>query len=241
MSRRSTAGLLAAGLAGSILPLVGAAAPVVLPSAYAAEDAICSETVLPETEVLAGSKARTNPALDAHARARGAGGHRRQRREGRGHRQRDPAGPGDQPGRGDGVAGTAGRPPLRPRHDRRRPDLRARRRGPGRAGDRHPRLRHRRRGRVAGREGRHLPGHRRRDRGGHRAAPDHPVPGRQHRAVGRDGRPRAAAGDQGAAEARRGRGGLGGQRGPRGVGRLQGHDQQRRRGLPGRLQAACWR
>lgn len=63
MSRRSAAGLLAAGLAGSMLPLVGAAAPVVLPSAYAAEDALCSETVLPETEVLAGSKARTNPAL----------------------------------------------------------------------------------------------------------------------------------------------------------------------------------
>lgn len=63
MSRRSAAGLLAAGLAGSMLPLVGAAAPVVLPSAYAAEDAPCSETVLPDTEVLAGSKARTNPAL----------------------------------------------------------------------------------------------------------------------------------------------------------------------------------
>lgn len=64
MSRRCVAGLLAAGLAGSILPLVGAAAPVVLPSAYAAEDAICSEAVLPDTEQLTGSKTRTNPPLE---------------------------------------------------------------------------------------------------------------------------------------------------------------------------------
>lgn len=63
MSRRSAAGLLVAGLAGSMLPLVGAAAPVVLPAAYAAEEALCSETVLPDTEALADSKARTDPAL----------------------------------------------------------------------------------------------------------------------------------------------------------------------------------
>ena len=63
MSRRSAAGLLVAGLLGSGLPLVGAATPVVLPSAYAAGDAPCSETVLPDTEVLADSGARTNPPL----------------------------------------------------------------------------------------------------------------------------------------------------------------------------------
>lgn len=63
MSRRTAAGLLAAGLAGSLLPLVGAAGAV-LPSAYAADDAVCSETDLPDTEALAGSKARTNPPLE---------------------------------------------------------------------------------------------------------------------------------------------------------------------------------
>lgn len=64
MSRRFAAGLLAAGLAGSMLPLVGAAAPGVLPSVYAADDAICAEVVLPETEALADSKAKANPPLE---------------------------------------------------------------------------------------------------------------------------------------------------------------------------------
>ncbi len=64
MRPRSTAGLLVAGLSGVVLPLAGPAAPVVLPSAYAAEDAVCSETVLRDTEVLAGSKATTSPPLE---------------------------------------------------------------------------------------------------------------------------------------------------------------------------------
>ena len=64
MSRRSVAGLLAAGLAGSILPLAGAMAPEVMPSAYAAEDGVCSEGDIPGTEVLANSKAQTNPPFE---------------------------------------------------------------------------------------------------------------------------------------------------------------------------------
>lgn len=64
MSRRSVAGWLVAGLAGSVLPVVGAVAPVVLPSAYAAENGICSEGDLPGGEVLADSEARRNPALE---------------------------------------------------------------------------------------------------------------------------------------------------------------------------------
>lgn len=64
MSRRGAAGLLAAGLAGTVLPLAGAGVPVVLPSAYAAEGTACSESVLQDTEVLADSKARTNPPLE---------------------------------------------------------------------------------------------------------------------------------------------------------------------------------
>uniref|UniRef100_UPI00286DD441 S8/S53 family peptidase n=1 Tax=Nocardioides sp. TaxID=35761 RepID=UPI00286DD441 len=64
MTRRNAAGLLLAGLTGSMLSLVGTTASVVLPSAYAAEDAVCGETVLPETEVLAGSKAKANPPLE---------------------------------------------------------------------------------------------------------------------------------------------------------------------------------
>lgn len=64
MRRRSVAGWLAAGVAGSVLPIVGALAPVVLPSAYAAEDGVCSEGDLPGGEVLADSKARTNAPLE---------------------------------------------------------------------------------------------------------------------------------------------------------------------------------
>ncbi len=64
MRRRSVAGLLAAGLAASVLPLVGAASPAVLPSAYAADDGVCSETDIPGTEALADSEAKNNPALE---------------------------------------------------------------------------------------------------------------------------------------------------------------------------------
>lgn len=51
-------------LAGSVLPLVGAGVVVGSPAAYAAEPVECQETVLPETEALAGSKVKINPPLE---------------------------------------------------------------------------------------------------------------------------------------------------------------------------------
>lgn len=60
MRHTLAAGVLAAALAGSILPLAGPGASV-LPSAYAADEAVCSDAVLPDTEVLAGSEVRDNP------------------------------------------------------------------------------------------------------------------------------------------------------------------------------------
>ena len=62
MRRRSAAALMAAGLAGSVLPVVGVSSG--LPSAYAAEPVECQETVLPETELVAGSRVRANPPLE---------------------------------------------------------------------------------------------------------------------------------------------------------------------------------
>lgn len=56
MTRSTLPVWLAAGLAGSVLTLAG--------PAYAAEEGICSEGDIPGTEVLAGSTARTNPALE---------------------------------------------------------------------------------------------------------------------------------------------------------------------------------
>lgn len=51
-------------LAGSVLPLVGVGLSSGLPSAYAAEPVECNETVLPDTELVVGSKVRTNPPLE---------------------------------------------------------------------------------------------------------------------------------------------------------------------------------
>lgn len=62
MRRRSAAALIAAGLAGSVLPLVGASSG--LPSAYAADAVECQEAVLPETELVTGSKVKVNPPLE---------------------------------------------------------------------------------------------------------------------------------------------------------------------------------
>ena len=64
MSRRAVAGWLAAGLAGSVLPIAAALAPVATPPAYAAENGLCSEGDLPGGEVLADTTARTNPSLE---------------------------------------------------------------------------------------------------------------------------------------------------------------------------------
>ncbi len=63
MRRRTGAVLLAAGLAGSILPIVQAG-PTGLSQAYAAEPAPCSEETLADSEVLADSSSKVNPAHD---------------------------------------------------------------------------------------------------------------------------------------------------------------------------------
>ncbi len=64
MSRRCAMSLLAVGIAGSVLPLVGVASALVLPSADAAEPVPCAETTVPDTEVLADSPSRANVPLE---------------------------------------------------------------------------------------------------------------------------------------------------------------------------------
>ena len=63
MSRRSAAGVLVAGIVGSVVPLTGPVPAGVLPSAYAAETVPCAEATLPETEVLADSTTKVSAPL----------------------------------------------------------------------------------------------------------------------------------------------------------------------------------
>ncbi|PUA82887.1 S8 family serine peptidase [Nocardioides currus] len=64
LARRRGVGLLAAGLVGAVLPLAGSVSVAGSGAAYAADEAPCLQDVIPESEVLAGSKAKTNPPLE---------------------------------------------------------------------------------------------------------------------------------------------------------------------------------
>ena len=219
MSRRSAAALLAAGLAGSVLPLVGAAVP-----ARAAFGVRRRGRRSARRRCRPGRRgARRQQGADQPCRWSACTCPRRRRSptasgvKVAGHRQRHPGRASASTGRSAVAVARACRPPCLSGHGTIVGGLISgtRRGGARRAGDRHPRLRHRRRGRVAGGEARHLAGHRRRASSRpSRCYRTHAVQGRQHLAVGRDRRPGAAAGDQGAARARRRRRGLGGQRRP---------------------------
>ena len=107
MRRRSVAGLAGRrsrrlGAARSSVP----ASPAVLPSAYAADDGVCSETDMPGSERLADSEAKDNPPSSGCTCSRRRRS-RRQGREGRRHRQRRPGRPRH---RQDGAFAVPGTP-----------------------------------------------------------------------------------------------------------------------------------